>query len=55
MKDCYIEWIPKLLSMIVMVAITIVLYKFIFLTAKEVLWLVCGFLCWAIWDSEVDE
>ena len=53
MKDYHINWILKILTIIVCIAITVILDKFIFLTAREVLWLVCGFLCWSIWDSEV--
>lgn len=54
MKDWCLEWVVKLLCIIVIVAITVILDKFVFLTAREVLWLVCGFLCWGIWDSEVE-
>lgn len=55
MKDYHINWILKMLFTIVLVAIAIILDKFIFLTAKEALWVMCGALCWGVWNSEVDE
>lgn len=54
MNEKQINWILKISCMVVIVVITIVLDKFIFLTAKEILWLVCGFLCWSVWDNEVE-
>lgn len=54
MKDYHINWILKILCIIVLVVITIVLDKFVFLTAKEALWVMCGALCWGVWNSEVE-
>lgn len=53
MNDNQINWILKILAIIVCIAITVVLDKFVFLTAKGVLWVICGMLVAAIWDSEV--
>lgn len=55
MKDYHINWILKILTIIVCIAITVILDKFVFLTAKGVLWVICGMLVAAIWDSEVQE
>ena len=44
----------KVLCIAVLIAIAVLLDKFVFLTAKELIWLVCGVMCWSIWDSEVE-
>lgn len=54
MKKWCIELLMKMLCIILAIAVTIILDKFVFLTAKEVLWLLCGVMCWVIWDSEVE-
>jgi hypothetical protein len=53
MNDKQINWILKILAIVVMIAITVLLDRFVFLTAKGVLWVVCGMAVAAIWDSEV--
>ena len=54
MKDFYINWFLKILLIVIIIAITVILDKFVFLAGGELLWLICGFLCWSIWDSEVE-
>lgn len=53
MNDKQINWILKIIAIIVCIAITVILDRFIFLTAKGVLWVICGMLVAVIWDSEV--
>ena len=54
MNDKQVNWILKIVAIIVCVAITVLLDKFVFVTAKGVLWVICGMLVAAIWDSEVE-
>lgn len=54
MSDWCKVLLVKMLCIIVVVAIAIILDKFVFLTAKELIWLLCGVACYLIWEEEVE-